>query len=719
VTAARRPATHIRRLTRRDLFKAAPIACAGVAAAGVGLAARHPGSTEKVRGSCRFCLLHCGLVATVQGGRLLRVDGDLDSPTKGFLCLHGHALPEVVHSRERVRMPLLRRGESLEEVSWSEALGLISERLHQVRGEFGPEALVLQTGWPLVRHPLTEMIQRLGQAWGTPNVVSVGSLCETAGRMGQALTVGSKYKHDLHRARTVVLWGANPTHSTPLFSHVVAAKASDGNLVVVDPVRTELAVTATEHLAVRPGTDGALALGMMQVILSEHRHDPRFIASSTVGFEALARLAAEYPPERTALLTGVSAEQIIRVARMLARDTPTAIWGGLGVEHHENGVQNVRALACLEALCQRADAHDIRQILTPAGMAGPDEPLPALPRLSTPEPVPPPVQARPLGADSHPLFHAFNREAQGNLLARAILHDTPYPVRALILLGSNALVTTPGTQALRLAAGKLRLLVTIDPFLSESARLSDVVLPATTFAEAPVPGEGSAPPSHGLVPPQHGAWPDWKIVFELGRALGLGAYFPWRNFAEAMQAPRRPYMVDRPTQPRPEPGSRPARYGTASGKIELASVLLERHGYDAVPRWRPPTVGVSPDYPLLLVTGARTRAYINSQFRQVAKVRLRMPEPEVLLHPDAARSAGVRDGERVAIVAPLGRVEMKIRVTTEVRPDVAVAPAGWESANVNVLHDAERLDPISGFPAFRSGVCRIERAPPAPAARPG
>jgi anaerobic selenocysteine-containing dehydrogenase len=121
------------------------------------------------------------------------------------------------------------------------------------------------------------------------------------------------------------------------------------------------------------------------------------------------------------------------------------------------------------------------------------------------------------------------------------------------------------------------------------------------------------------------------------------------------------------------------------------------------------------------VTGARTRAYINSQFRQVAKVRLRMPEPEVLLHPDAARSAGVRDGERVAIVAPLGRVEMKIRVTTEVRPDVAVAPAGWESANVNVLHDAERLDPISGFPAFRSGVCRIERAPgiAAPAARPG
>ena len=688
-----------RRLSRRELLRAAPLAGAGAAAAAAGVLERAPAPARTTTGQCRFCLLHCDLAGRVSGSTLLRVDGDTAGATHGFVCQHGHALPGVVHAPDRLRRPLVRRGDRLVEASWDAALGLVAERMHRVRERFGPEAVAFQTGWPLVRHPLLPWIQRLARAWGTPNVVSVASLCETSGRMGQALTVGSKYRHDLRRTRTLVLWGSNPTRSAPLMAHVVTERATEGRLVVVDPVRTELAAVATEHLAVRPGTDGALALGLVHLLVREGLVDRALLERETVGFEALAAVATAYPPARTAALTGVPEDQLLRTARLLGTETPTGIWPGLGVEHHENGVQTVRALSVLEALCRRAGDPEVRQDLTPVRPAATPAPLPALPRFRTPSPVPPPPAARAVGAAEHPLFETFNREAQGNLLARAILEDRPYPVRALVLVASNALVTSPGSAAMARAAEQLELLVSVDPFLTASGRRAHVVLPAATFAE-----------SEGLVPAQHEAWPDWKVVFELGRAIGLGAWFPWRSWEEAERAPR----VEVPAPPELAPGleaDRGApRVGTPSGKIELASSLLARADQPALPEWIPPSLRPTSAFPLILVTGARTRAYINSQFRQVARIRLLEPEPTVRVHPDAAREAGVANRQRIAVVSPVGRVELRCEVTRDVRPDVVMMPAGWEEANANLLIDGERRDPISGFPAFRSGVCRLEPA---------
>src|SRR5208283_1021662 len=334
----REPARFLQRLgmSRRELLRAAPVAGVGAAALTLGWAGREWRAKKYVRGVCRFCLVHCGVRATTQGERLLRVDGDVDSKTKGFLCLHGHAMPELVHSEKRVRMPLAREGDTFREVGWDEALSRIAERLEQVKKQFGPEALLVQTGWPLVRHPLVGLLHRFCQAFGTPNLATVGSFCETAGRMGKALTLGSKYSPNFHRVRTLVLWGANPTHSLPIVTHLVAEKAKAGELVVVDPVRTELAAMASEHLSVRPGTDGALALGMMHVILAERLYDPAFIEAHTVGLDELQVLAAQYPPEVAAELTTVPRDQIVRVARLLAREVPTSVWEGLGIEHHEN-----------------------------------------------------------------------------------------------------------------------------------------------------------------------------------------------------------------------------------------------------------------------------------------------------------------------------------------------------------------------------------------------
>lgn len=700
-------------LSRRGLLTLAPVAGVGAVGAGLALYGRGAEARQQVRGVCRFCLMRCGVVASVEGERLVRVEGDAASKTRGFLCIHGHALREVVHSDQRVRRPLMRKGERWVELSWPDALGEVASRLSRIRAEAGPESFAVQTGWPLVRHPLIGLLHRFCQAFGTPNLATVASLCEAAGRMGKALTVGSKYRPDLPRTRTLVVWGANPTNAAPPFAHLVAQKAQTGNLIVVDPVRTALARESTLHLSVRPGTDGALALGMMHLLLAEGLHDRDFVRSHTVGFESLAALAREYPPERVTALTGVPRELLERAVRLMAREGPTGFWEGLGVEHHENGVQTVRAISCLDALLGHLDSPGGAVFLTPVGPRFHEEPLPALYRMTTPEPVPPPVSARPLGYDEFPLFEVYNREAQGNLLARAILEERPYPVRALMLVASNALVTAPGSKRLREAARKLELLVTVDPFLSASAELSHFVLPAATFAEAPTVDETEQEVARGgLVSPQHEAWPDWKVLFELARALGLGRYFPWSSFREAMEAPRVPFMEDPSHQPRPHPptGAEPARFPTPSGKVEFESALVARAGRAALPVWTPPSVSPSADFPLWLVSGPRTRAYINSQFRGIPTVQAKQPRPEVELHPQAARAAGVQQGQRVAVVTPVGRIELGVRVTEDVHPEAAVLPAGWSEANANELTDDGRLDPLSGFPAFRSGVCRVEPA---------
>ncbi len=259
------------------------------------------------------------------------------------------------------------------------------------------------------------------------------------------------------------------------------------------------------------------------------------------------------------------------------------------------------------------------------------------------------------------------------------------------------------------AAKKLELLVVVDPFFSASAALADVVLPAATFAESPTVDSAGRQVSRALIEPQHQAWPDWKIIFELARAVGLSRYFPWQSFEEAMKAPRVPFMADAALQPRPQVrAGAVVRFGTPTGGVEFASTLLEARGLPPLPEWTPPTENISAEFPLRLVTGPRTQAYINSQFHGIPTVEAKAREPLLLLHPQAATAAGVRDGQRVDVVSPHGRVRLCAQVTLDVHPGAAVMPAGWASANANELIDPRLRDAISGFPAFRSGICRVE-----------
>ncbi|MFO0596774.1 MAG: molybdopterin-dependent oxidoreductase [Myxococcaceae bacterium] len=707
---SREPVQHVvrKKWTRRDLMKAAPLGLAGVGVAGLALTSRESHATERTVGTCRFCLMRCGIECVVRDGHLVKVEGNLNSRTRGFVCEHGFALRELVHSDERVQHPLIRRGDSFHEVSWDEALAYIGKKLGEVKSQHGARALGIQTGWPFVRHPFVNFLHRFARAFGSPNVATVSSLCEASLRMGQALTVGTKYSAELRRAKAMVVWGANPAVTAPPFAHLVAGKAATGALIVIDPVKTQLAKEATVHLAIRPGTDGALALGLINLVLQRKPPDEK-ARDRLHGLEELSALAAQYPLERVTELTGLAAADVTKVVDLLLNVGQVGIWQGLGVEHHVTGVQTVRAITSLEVLCGRFDDADPRSLVTPVGPQFRDEMLPALYRMKTPQPVPPELTEPSVGRAKFPLFERYNREAQGELWAEAILRGTPYPVRALVLWGSNALITSSGSQELEQAVEKLDLLVTVDPFFSASAQRSDVVLPASTFAESPdVDADDAQVAAKGLVPVQGSSRPDFDILTGLAAACGLSQYFPWKNFHEAMAAPHVDWMLDPAQQPKPLPLAR-ADFGTPTGKAEFKSTMLEEAGFDALPVWSPPEPTTS-EFPLRLVTGPRPRARINSQFAQSPSVRARLREPELLIHPETAKRLNVQHGNKAAVVTATGRIVLRAVVTADVHPEAVVMPSGWAEANPNRLISGSKRDPISGFPAFRSAVCRVEPA---------
>ena len=701
----RKPTRQVKRfkMTRREWLQALQVA--GVAGAGVGLGVlgAEDAAASQATGVCRLCVMRCELSAQVVADRLVRVDGKPGSNHGGFACMHALALPQIVHAKERLRRPLVKRGESFQEVTWDEALRFVAARMQQIKSTYGARAVGVQTGWPFVRHRLVGVLQRFCQAFGTPNLATVASLCEASGRMGKALTCGSKYWADVNNARTLVVWGGNPPISAPPYRQLVTSMATRGrNLVVIDPIRTELADRAQLFLQPRPGSDAALALGMMRVLVDEGLYDADFVRDFTLGFDDLRHHLTEYDTARVEEITSVPADKIRAAARLMAERTPTCVWDGLGLEHHENGVQAMRAVACLQALCGQLDGKGNSVLYTRADKDFWERPLPALYRLHTPEPVPPPAPDKPIGHDDHPLYTVFNRQAQATRFADAILDDRPYPLRGLILVGSNALYTAAGGRRLRQAVQKLDLLVSIDPVLCRSAEFADVVLPATTFAEP------------GMVPRQHEARTEYEIVAGLAAKLGLARYFPWPDIDTMMRAKSSRYMRNPEVELTPDASYAPERgaaprFPSPSGKVEFFSSTMQRYGYDPLPTWHPPTERLSQEFPFRLVTGPRTAPYINSQFRHITSLRQKLPEPVAVVHPETARTAGAANGERVVIRSPHGSIEIKLTLSDRVHPEIVVLPAGWSDPAINDLIDDRLRDPVSGFPAFRSGVCAIER----------
>ena len=699
-----------------------------------------PSGTKVLKSVCRSCHGGCGTLLHVTDGRLTKVEGDRDSPlNKGRLCPIGTSTLDLVYHPERLKYPLRRTGPrgggQWKRLSWDEALGEIAERLQTIKRECGAEAIAMGTGTG--RHHI-RWVSRFGHALGTPNWCEPGFAQCFHPRVNTALlTFGDFPVCDFTGGtppKCIVYWGHNPVVSGPdgeTRFNALESLASQPKVIVIDPRRTRLAKQADLWLQLRPGTDDALALAMLHTIIEERLYDSAFVAQWTHGFDALAERVRGYSPEWAAPITWVPAERIRAAARLYAQTKPSMMEWGCAIEHTPNCIQTVRAISMLPALTGNIDV--------PGGWVFGMKGLGRFPSLI--ENLPPEMSAKRLGTDRFKMLCGEGADlpaAHIPTLLKAMREGVPYPVKAFLVFGNNTLTTYGNAKQVHESLLKLDLLVVADLFMTPTAELADIVLPAASWPELNQLA-GLPTVAANVVLAQQKAVQigeckaDEEIFIELARKMNLPLCTePLDEVLESQLASG----CGIPLSELREKGfyKVPFRYGkykeggfkTPTGRIELYATRLEAMGYDPLPYYQEPpesplaTPDVAEDFPLVLTTGARISFFFNSEHRQLKNLRKAHPDPIVEIHPDTAQSSGIKNGDWVWIETRRGKIRQKARVTEEIDPRVIHIEHGWWfpeeegpehgvwKSNANVLTSNDPpYDPAMGTYQLRALLCRV------------
>jgi len=673
-----------------------------------------------------LCFQVCGIDAYVKEGKLIKVEGMTAHPfSHGVVCPRGQQLPSYLYSPERLKHPIKKEGGGWRRVSWDEALDTIAHKLQNIKGDYGAHSVVFSVGSIGAENiEISAFAQRFRGLFGTPNFFSIEAHCFRSRIMARLLTFGTYPLEDPDNAECIVLWGHNPEASEPpLASRIYEATDRGLKLIVIDPKRIPLARRGI-HVQLRPGTDCALALAMMNVIIRENLYDKEFVEKYATGFERLVEHVSNYPPERVEKICGVPAADIRKISQTFAEAESASIIQGINsLDQHINGFQNNRALAILHAITGNYDV--------PGGWT--TNPFMRLTDLRIP------VEEEPIGADAHPMFRRFwgmtSPYGQQMLLADVILTERPYPIKAMIVSGGNPAAAWPDTHKFKEALKRLDMLVVMDLFMTETAKLADLVLPACSSLEklglAYNYGLTGGMPyvllSKKVVEPFGESWPDWKFYSKLGRRMGYEDYFPWNSDEEVVETFLKPSGITlKQLKDNPDGlwfGTRcyditaPKQIRTPSGRIEIHSQTLADAGYDPLPVYKEPTQspirspGLAKVYPLILNTGARILEYTHWQMRNVPGLRCQAPDPIAEIHPATAEDYGIVDGEMMIVETRKGKVKVKARTTDDLMPGVVNLLHGWEGkANQNVLTELEARDPVTGYTEMRALACRLEKA---------
>jgi cysteine desulfurase NifS len=707
-------------------------------------------------GLCGICPAGCWVRARLRGGRLEAVEPMPDHPL-GVLCRIGRASPQIVHDPDRLKYPLRRRGprgnHEFMRISWDEAYEILTGKLVSIKEEYGPEAAAIYTGRGSFDMGMCDLFQPADAAvssassvlfpFGSPNTLGVGALCYVSFAMiAPHVTMGELYitmDTDIEQAELIVIWGANPATDSPPLAHqqVLEARRRGAEVLAIDPRRNGTAREAeAEWIAVRPGTDGALALGMIQVLLEEELYDDKFAADWTVGFGELKSLVQHYRPEVVEGITGVPAETVRRTARRIASARGASPIMYTGLEYSDSGVQAIRAVFTLWALAGQLDV--------PGGL------LIRMKESTFPQNrrrlVANPDMRKALGRDRFPVYSLYRGESHAIALPDSVLKGESYKIRALINLGGSILTSWPNPDLWRRTFEALDFSVCINRYHTADSAYADLVLPAATQYET------TSYMRYGplfkirekLVEPVGEARNDFLILAELARRLGYGHLYPqseeeileWalegtgftpagvRRSGGSVRVPTAMMQYRKWEKGLLRPDGR-AGFDTPSGKFEIASSILAEHGYDPLPVYTEPKEGPlsRPDlalrYPLVFNSGTRTPYDFRSQHHGVQGLAEKHPEPDVIMHPYDAAQRGIAEGDPVWVETQRGRVRLRARLSEDIvrgAVDAAMGgggplgPEAWKEANVNALTDLENYDPISGFPVYKTLLCQVSRA---------
>jgi thiosulfate reductase / polysulfide reductase chain A len=705
------------------------------------------------RSICRMCHGQCGTLVHIKGGRIVKVEGDPDFPTnKGGICAKGHTAVSLLDHKDRLNYPLKRAGErgagKWQRISWEEALDTIAEKITQTKETYGAESVAFCRG---TNTNNTQIIYRLTNLIGTPNVFSIGYHCFMPRVMTCWVTcggqVGTEWDTNIFPdydggTKCIVTWAVQPMSG--MSSEGVTPQAwldaldRGAKLIVIDPRFTVASAKADLWLQIRPGTDAALALCWINILIEEGFYDKEFVEKWTFGFEHLRDRVREYTPEKVSEITWIPKEKIIAAARLYGESKPSAIEWGTSLDQQSNTFQTDRAILLLMAISGNLD------------VPGGDVFWPA-PKLNMPElhPLLPEEQsAKRLGGQRFKAlnYSPYSPNAHSPTLIRAMKTGDPYPVKALLDFGNNPICCYPNTNRVRESLLNLDLLVVADFFLTPTAELADIVLPAAGHMEREdiklhpklIKAGGQTiitTVSQKFI--QIGERKsDWEIIHELGRKLGHEKYFPglekvWDDILRPMGITHKELLVKVYV-------SIPMRYRkyeengfrTPSGKLEIYSQTMEKWGYDPLPYYREPiespvsTPELAIEYPFILNIGGKTPIYWHSQGRQLPLLREIIPDPQMEIHPKTAEELGIKNGDWVFIETRIGKIKARAKLTLGIHPRVIEAQDKWwipeapgpdhkvseVCSNVLTDDDPDKCDPVIGSNSNRAILCKIYKA---------
>ncbi len=720
---------------------------------------------EVKRASCFLCHLNCGVLCTKENGRIIKIEGDPECPhNEGFVCsrLEQNRWESFEYNPNRLKTPLKRVGErgsgQWEAISWDQAFDEIAERLKALRDEHGPETLCFLEG---TYRTETHLHYKFTNLFGTPNTGGNGTICYSSDMWLEPCTYGGfcSDKSDWKRADLIVLWGRNPAASELLnwkwtYDNM---RERGAKLIVIDPRFCEVAEHADLYLRVRPGTDAALALAMINVIIEEDLYDHEFVDEWCYGFDKLRERAAEWPPERAAEITWVPAEKIREAARMYATIKPACMpWGEKGGDGHGvNATNTIRAKAILRSITGNIDKVGGDQLTMPGDRGNTEDMNFAhnalaqgqrdkmvgnnrFPGLS--------FKGWDIISKAYPRFYPY---CNAPLLFRQMISGDPYPVKACIVQADNPMLAFTNTHLVHDALCSLDLLVVHDYFMTPTAALADYVLPAATWLERCSRGyptmDVEQVSMNGTMPVlerfEGGADIDFRDDYEFWYGLSerLGTADKWwgptcedmmdgqvapfgMSFADFCEKVKYLRVPNKPEKYK-EPGF---KFLTPTGKVELYSTVIEQLNqelgadFDPLPNFTFPAdfPEVNPDYaaeyPLNMITGARFMPFYHSEHRQPGAYRDLHPDPVFQIHPDTAMELNIAPGDWCWIETHKGRIKQRASLTTVVDPRVISVQHDWWfpekpeaepslfgvfESNVNAIVDDDPdkyLDPLMG-----------------------
>ena len=672
----------------------------------------------------------CALLVGLKDKKIVRVKGDPDGfLNKGYVCAKGIASPDRLTHPDRLKHPLKRAGKrgegKWERISWKEALNEIAKNLNEIKEKYGAKGVAFGVGMPKGLEHF--VLIRLANIFGSPNVIASQDVCHAPREITGVHTCGFYPVADLHHpSKLILLWASNITSTNEegeICSLLLEQIKNGTELIVVDPRKIDLVKNAKIWLQVRPGTDHALALGFLNIIIEETLYDKGFVEKWTYGFDDLKDHVKKYTPERVSEITWVPPDLIRDTARLYATSKPSVIQWGNPIEHNIHTFDTTRALICLMAICGNLDI--------PGGNVNAKDPkIMGLGPFVRADLIP--DKRKEMISAYHGVIPRLMTVAP-SYFKKAILEGTPYPIKGFYAMCANPMLSYANSRQTYEAFMNLDFIAVADLFMTPTAAMADIVLPAASQFEMDDIGHYGL--GHGfilarpkMVDPPEECWPDMKIMNELGKLISSEEYWheDYNRFLEDLVKPSNltySQFVEKSYLKGPERFKLYEEKGfrTPTGKVELKLSQAEKFNLPPMPEFHGLPEEDDPGYPLVL-TSSKSQYYLHSSYRWIKKLREKRPEPKAEIHPDTALKHGIKEGDAIIIETKFGKITQIAHLTDTVDPRVINASYGWwfpeakadslyewEKSNFNILTSTEKLGKEFGTPNLKGIGCKIRR----------